>query len=205
MFSNENIFFEDMEAHKSRGFNVNKKGVDFMIFQMLKVGEVYPQYIGVPDGIKCNINDGGVRICITMPHPSENELKQLSSNADIQFKVLKMRGFIFLLAKFGSLQWMDAPYNAYLTANLTQLPYFKDGTGYSTTIEVYDTLSGQLCSLRHTVLPTEMSRQLVSYIKEQLQEPLDRNTLGIQLSQIYNAYSTKELVKFAPKSYYIRH
>lgn len=175
-------------------FNSNKR----------EVGKNYSEHIGAPDDIHCHITDAGLHIRIRMFNPTEDELLQLSSKANIQFKLLKMRGIIFILVKFGSLQWMEAPYNANLARNLSRLPSFGDSTGFYTSIEVYDTSSGKLCLQRNVFLPTEMSKQLVSYMEEQLKEPISIDKMGIQLNEIYRTYSTKELLKFASKPYYIR-
>ena len=172
---------------------------------MREVGKIYSEHIGAPDDINCHITDAGLHIRIHMSNPTENELLQLSSKADIQFKLLKTRGIIFILVKFGSLQWMDAPYNVNLARNLSRLPSFEDGTGFFTSIEVYDTSSGKLCLQRNVSLPVEMSKQLVSYMEEQLKEPFSMYKMAVQLHKMYETYSTKELLKFASRPYYIRH
>lgn len=177
------------------------KKIYYFCENMKEVGKNYFEHFGQPDDIQCNISETILYMRIRMYKPTEDELLQLSK-ATIQFKLLKMRGIIFFLVKFGSLKWMDAPYNINLR-NLSKFPSFGADAGFFTFIEVFDTSSGKLCLQRKVFLPIEMSEQLVSYMVEQLKEPISRDKMNIQIKEIYEAYSTKELTKFASKSYYI--
>lgn len=108
---------------------------------------------------------------------------------------------IFILTKFGSMSWMDAPFHVALTSNLTKLQDVKEGQGYSCTIILVDSTTGIVKALRHVSFDTNFSRKLKQNIEAQILD-MNVNTFNEMLydakvSQIMKNYTTKDMVKFS--------
>ena len=157
--------------------------------------------IGRPDEVYFNLDDGGISVVIYLSNVSEHELAQINSGASFEMKLVQLRGIIFGLFKFGSLNWMDAPYNVHLSRNLTELEIPGEGCGFSMNVRLYDTATGMLVCNRLLSLSTEMSLKLIDMIAEQRKKPFDRREYDNMVKSVYAAYSTKKLVKMASCSY----
>ena len=164
------------------------------------VGESCREAIGCPDEVYFDLDDGGINVEIYLSNVSERELAQVNS-ASFEMKLVQLRGIIFGLFKFGSLNWMDAPYNVHLSRNLTELEIPGEGCGFSMNVRLYDTATGMLVCNRLLSLSTEMSLKLIDMIEEQRKKPFDKREYDNAKKSVYAAYSTKKLVKMASCSY----
>lgn len=165
------------------------------------VGESCIEAIGHPDEVYFDLDDGGISVEIYLYHVSEHELAQINSGAAFEMKLVQLRGIIFGLFKFGSLDWMDAPYNVHLSRNLTELETPGEGCGFSMNIRLYDTATGILLCNRLLSLSTEMSLKLIDMIEEQRKNPFNKREHDNMVKSVYAAYSIKKLVKMASCSY----
>lgn len=165
------------------------------------VGKTYPHALMPPGEVMFDIDDCGVRLDIYFDKPTEHEVKQIESGTAFEMRLTQLRGVIFGLFKFGSLNWMDAPYSIHLSRNLTRLERPEDGCGYLMSVHLFDTATGKLCCNRLISLSTEMSRKLFDMATEQKKKPFSRIDHDMNISSIFAAYPTKQLAKMALCSY----
>lgn len=166
-----------------------------------RVGESYKEAIGFPEGVYFDFDDCGIILDIYFYRASEHELAQINSDASFEMKLVQLRGIIFGLFKFGSLNWMDAPYNVHLSRNLTEIEIPGEGYGFAMNVHLYDTATGILLYNRLLSLSTEMSLKFIDMIAEQGKKPFDKGAYDDMVKSIYAVYPTKKLVKMASCSY----
>lgn len=164
---------------------------------MLDTHNYVKEYKDHAEGILTDVTDSGINVLIFFNRPTEEEMNQIKANNPLKIKLLDKNGIIFFFYKFGSLNWMDSPYSVHLSKKLTNLEDVADGLGYAVTIQLIDTSNGAVVHNRLFGLSTDLSKKLKKMIEEQREKPFDKMEYQMNLMNIYNAYSTKELIKFA--------
>lgn len=162
----------------------------------LEVGKVMPELKGTPEGVRFAMTDSGGELLICFKRPTLNEIEQIREGK-AQFGIFVPEGVIFILSKFGDLEWMDAPFHVALTRGLTTLREVGPGKGYGCTIILADTVSGEVKALRYVSFNTEFSRRLKSNIEQQKSDVFRKNEYDTKLHSIMRRYSTKDMVKYA--------
>ena len=103
---------------------------------------------------------------------------------------------IFMLSRFGSMNYIDAPYSVHLSKPFT-FDELREGMGFSLSIFLVDASNGILKAMRYVGLSTDFSRRLQKAIERQKTAEFDRNAYDAKLRQIYANYSTDDLVQKA--------
>lgn len=158
-----------------------------------------PAFIGQPDGINVQFDDGGLTIYLFMYQPNSFEIKNCSSGSDLKVRLLMKSGIIFFFFKFGDLEWKDAPYTVHLSKDLSHLTDIADNMGYLATVLLIDTATGKPAEIRCVGIDTGTSRLLNKMIQEQKELPFDHDTHNTTIQKIYSTYTTRELLKQASK------
>lgn len=117
------------------------------MFKEYKVGNIYPEAIGHNDGCCFDISDAGADLIIYLDRPTQKELENFKSETPFEIRLLELSDIMLFLVKFGSLNWMDAPYTPHLSKNLTELT-LDVGKGLAVTIMLFDSSCGRLESIR---------------------------------------------------------
>ena len=159
------------------------------------VGKCTPSLIG-KEGIVFDMTDSGPILVVRFDRPTTEEIQAFQADEPLELRMTEMKDIIFMTFKFSRLNWMDAPYNVNLSANLTKLIYIKDGMGYGTMIVLCDT-SGIVHAIRYFAMTTNFSRALNKAITEQLKTPFDYEQYCRHQASVYRAYSSKDLSRFA--------
>lgn len=162
----------------------------------LKVGNKVEEFQGLSDGVKFNISDGGTELIILLNKPTSSEIESIKSGK-LQFGMFVKNDIIFLLSKFGNMNWMDAPFHIALAKNLTVLQDIEEGKGYGCTIILVDTSTGEIKALRYVSFSTEFSKRLKANIEEQKSKQFNKIEYSIKLSEIFMNYTTDDMVKFS--------
>ena len=165
------------------------------MFNKIEVGKLFQEgkthYV---EGCKVDMADDGLTFFVAFQDPSEEEINNFK-DGKIKYGYYVEKDVIMLLFKIGSQQWMDAPYSIHLSKQLHHLQEIKDGLGYSLKVFLVDANTGILKAARMIGMETNMSRK----IKEEIlkQKDMDFNILNYNknIAEIYNKYTTKELVK----------
>lgn len=168
------------------------------------VGEKYQNAIGHRDEIKFDVNDGGIIIPIYMYKPTENEIAQMKDTANVRMALVARDDVIIMLLKFGSMNWMDAPYSPWLSRDLTHLPdSVGPDEGFATHLLLFDTSNGELMTQRLFSLQSKLSNDLIKEIRRIKAKPFNMQAYSSDIKSAYR-YTTDELVKQAQIVYRIQ-
>lgn len=163
--------------------------------EKLEVGKLFKDGVTrYREGVKFDITDSGCNLFIYFDDPTKEELDSIS-RGEIKYGYYKENNVLLLLFKFGTIQWIDAPYSIHLSNNLTKIQEIEDGKGFATTIYLIDAATGILKSIRYISFNTRFSRMLKEDLQKQ-KEMSNRN-FDMYLSNIYMKYTTNNLVKLA--------
>lgn len=166
-----------------------------MDFECLSVGNVYDEIIGEPDTIRFDINGNGGVLLVLYNNPTDHEISQFSSGADFEVRFTEILDMIILTFKFGDRNWMDAPYSPHISQNLNLPDYLNKGEGMALTVLLFDTVTGQLKSIRVIGLATEFTIQFMQEIKKNLKLPFNRMQYEITKEFIYSNFTTVQIAE----------
>lgn len=166
-----------------------------------EVGKVYPDVIGHTEGCVFDIADDGGTIIVYFYRPNLNEIQNFKADTRFELRLVEFSNVMMFLAKFGTLNWMDLPYNPHLSKNLT---HFEEGPGgLAVTIMLFDTHTGKLEALRLVSLSESFTEKIRKASYNLLNVPFDRQSYGRYLSSIFERYSTDDIVKLSSPGYKI--
>ncbi len=156
--------------------------------QVFEVGEqvITPGY----DGVIFDVADDGATLIIRMGAPTSKEKQAFKSGISLRYTIVD--GIIFILARMGTMQWMDAPYYVGLSHDLTSCFKFpKNGEGLSVHALFVDGNTGILVAQKLIGLNTDSSLKLIKAIEDQEIIP-DYHT---RLQKVYAQYTTNDMIK----------
>lgn len=163
---------------------------------VLKVGDCYKEYLG-EEGIRTDISDEGIRVIVCYSNPTLQEIEQFKSNTKLEIRFIVLKDIMFFLYKFGSLSWVDSPYNPHLSKHLNTLDIPDENQGYLMTIEFANSQTGKLISYRAVGLEHRFSMKLLNEVNQLKNESFEKNTYFNNIQTLFSRYSTKELVKMS--------
>ncbi len=164
------------------------------------VGTRYPQFATGTDAIRCAVTASGITLTVSLAGISASEEEQFQQGAPFELRFCTVRGVFFWLAKFGDMEWMDAPYNPAL-GEPVELDLIDDNEGYALTILLFDSDTGELRNVRLIGLGTDFSRAVRREIQGLLAEPLPAPVYDSVLASVMAAYPTRDLVRMARYRY----
>lgn len=164
------------------------------MLQKLEVGKPYQEgKISYREGLKFDFRQDGAGLYITFDTPTTKEIDSIR-NGDIEISVYPKDELLFLLFKFGSLPWMDAPYSAHLSEPFT-FEELTEGKGYSLFIVLIDAKTGIVKVIRQIGLSTKFSTQFQKLVEKQKEMPFDKQEYDRKINEVFANYSTEDLVK----------
>lgn len=166
------------------------------------VGTRYPEFASGADIIRCAVDASGITLFVSLAGISASEEAQFQQDAPFEVRYCVVRGVFFWLVKFGSMEWMDAPYNPAL-GEPVELDLVDDGAGYALTILLFDSRTGELRNIRLIGLGTDFSRAVRREIQGLLANPLPAPIYDSALASVMAAYPTRDLVRMARQRYKI--
>jgi hypothetical protein len=140
------------------------------------------------------IQDGAV-LMLFYNRPDPQEIEDVRSGR-FEIGFCEKNGIMFMLFRFGSGPYMDAPYTAHLSKPFT----FEDpepGMGYGLTVYLVDATTGILYAIRYVGLSRDFSNRFRRAVERQKKTSFNRTEYDLKLSNIYRNYSTKDLLKYA--------
>lgn len=166
-----------------------------------RVGKVYPEFATGEEGPSCAMTDNGLIVVVKMQGITAREEAQFKAGTPMEIRFVSVRGAFFFLFRFGEMDWMDAPFSPHL-APAFKLDDVADGQGYSCTVMLVDSKTGELRSLRLMGLGTDFCRAL----KKELGALPAMPTLDYYytLDAVIVTYPTATLVKRARDRYVAR-
>lgn len=145
-----------------------------------------------PDQVQFDITDSGGLLIIRMSNPTPKEQQAFKEGIKLRFAVVN--NIIFVLVKFGGLNWMDAPYYRNFSINRTkEFKPLPEGQGLSVHIMLINGANGILVDQRIVVLTNKFTNALYKSINSQ-PTMLDYD---IRLNNALARYRTNDLVKLS--------
>ncbi|MBC8588078.1 hypothetical protein [Paratissierella segnis] len=161
-----------------------------------EVGQIVKGLQSNQEGVRFDMTDIGSTMTILFNKPTRNEIEYVKAGK-LQFGMFVKNDIIFILSKFGSLQWMDAPYHVALSKNLTKLNDIEDGQGYNCHIILADSSTGEIKAMRLIGFSTQYSIKLKENIEAQQKTEFNKVQYDVDLASTMMNYSTKEMVRFS--------
>lgn len=167
-----------------------------------EVGKVYPEIVGHTEGCYFDIADDGATLVVYFNKPTAKEIENFKSDKKLEIRLLDFSDTMMFLVRFGSLNWMDAPYTPHLSKNLTNIKA-EQGKGLATTITLFDTSTGKLEALRLVGFSERFTSKIKSSIESLLKRPFNKGQYGMYLNMLFSRYSTNDFVKMATPGFKI--
>jgi len=163
------------------------------MFGKVEVGKLYQEGINkYQEESKFDFTNSGAELYLMFDRPAKTEIENIK-RGNIELAVYPADEVLFMLFKFGSLNWIDVPYSVHLSKDL-ELQEVEEGKGYALHVTLIDASTGIVEVLRLIGLSTKFSIQLRKLIMSQKEKPFDIKAYNNKINHIYNNYSTKDLV-----------
>ncbi len=163
-----------------------------MFNQYLGNGKNYPKLAG-PNGVLFDLTDTGALLFVRMHRPGPKVIKAFQSGKPLEARMTMINDVIYLLFKFGELNWMTAPYSVHQSLILHDLMEIPEGYGIATTIVLCDTNG----TIRHTgfvTLSHDFSSSLMDAICRQNKHHFNGFMHNAEIKRVFSTYSTRDLV-----------
>lgn len=162
-----------------------------------EVGQIIENFRNHEEGVQFDIADDGATMIVFFDTPTEKEIEQFKSGKNFEIRFTTMYDVIMITTKIGNLNWMDAPYTPHLSKNLTKYQLPNEGEGLGLTLYLVDTATGQIKHMRLLGLSERFTRRLFGSAMELKMKEFDKNHYAMTLSEIFNRYDTKQIVKIS--------
>jgi hypothetical protein len=130
-----------------------------------EVGKKYREGVAyMPESLIFDFLEEGGLLRLVHAGPTDEEIQEIGKGK-ADFRLVEIQGIIFILAKFGDLPWMYAPYHVDLSAAYT-LEKPMDGKGYAIYIILLDT-NGIVKVIRRMRLSTRLSVRFAEMVEKQ--------------------------------------
>ena len=159
------------------------------------VGERYEDLVS-REGIRFDMSDEGGTLMIYFNRPTDAEIRAVK-RGPVQFKLLEMKGIIFLLTKFEGMEWMDSPYHVALSKNLTELRDLQENQGYALHIILVDGTVGEIKAMRLVGLGYNFSSKFRKLTNKQKETEFRETNYNSNLFYVMTNYTTKDLLKYS--------
>jgi hypothetical protein len=162
--------------------------------QAIEVGKPFPGTKPIPESVIFEFEQSSGFLRVAWTSPSQFELKQFA-DGKIKLGFVEIDGIIFILVKFGSMSWMDAPYHVkfFPPYELENLTY--SNKGYLINYVMLDAKTRIVKVLKLLEMPHEMSLHFRELVTKQRETSIDE--YDQRLFKIYKKHSTNDLVKIA--------
>ena len=152
---------------------------------------------GHKEGIQFDIVDACAILRIFYYDPTPLEQFELQFSETFEMKAIELKDSLYLLFKFGNLNWMDAPFNIHLCKKWYNKDSYNEMEEIDLLIQLVDCATGTVKLLRTIELKGNIIKQIKKAIERQLQLPFDRKTYDENIAECYKKYSTNQMVKMA--------
>lgn len=144
------------------------------------------------DGVCFEFNrDYGPTLFVYFTEPTDAEIADVL-RGECRFALVRRDCVLFLLAKFGNLPWLDAPYSVGLyEPQLRAAPNeWTEGKRLALAVRLIDRATGEQRGARMVTFSPEFSASLVKAVELQARAPFDRARYDAAIASTYRAYAT---------------
>jgi len=143
------------------------------------------------EGCIFDFDNTGGDLYIFFNSPTQKEIIDIKKG-NCKIGIVEKNNIIFMLFKFGALEWIDCPYSKYLSKDFA-MNSIEEGMGYAINMHLIEANTGILKVLRLVSMTTKFSKKFADLIINQ--QKIDNYDFA--LSNVYANYTTNDLVKFA--------
>ena len=149
----------------------------------------------IPEGTYLDYFEAGPRLTISYHAPTRDEINQIK-RGDCHFRLVPYGEVLFLLSKFGSLNWMDSPFNIQLYPSDRRVlnAGFSHGKRYSLVVRLVDGLTGLDRGARLVTWNPEFSSAFHKLVAQQKLQHFESLAYDRTLSQAYSMFSTTSMM-----------
>lgn len=162
---------------------------------LLSVGEKTNILFAKPEGCFFEIDESGPIMFFNYIRPHKSEVDSFKPGSGAEFGLACLNGVLFILAKIGSMPWVDAPYDPHLSKVMPEA--VEEELGYLLTLMLIDKYPGIVRGLRAVGLDHNFSVALRNEIQNAKSVPFDRNDYERAINDVYRHYSTEDLVEMS--------
>lgn len=161
-----------------------------------QVGVKYPELVG-PEGPLFDLSDAGGIVAIKFDRPTKKEINQFKTGK-YKFKFALHNDVVWALFKAGSLNWIDMPYHAKLSLQLSHFDEPEDGEGLGINVIFLDASNGLVHAIRLVSLTTEQTRWLREQVlRQKAEDNFDAMGYHMKISATMAMMDTKDLLEIA--------
>ena len=141
----------------------------------------------VPEGAFLDCFESGLRLTISYHSPTPDYIKQVK-RGECQFRLVPYGKVLFLMSKFGSLDWIDSPFNIQSQPEDCRMldSIFTHGNQCSLIVRIV--LAGHDHGARMVLWSREFSSAFHALIVQQQLQHFDSLTYDLAVSRAYAAF-----------------
>jgi hypothetical protein len=161
---------------------------------IIAVGQLYdPDIKTFPEGCHYSYDISGHWLHYLYQNPTQTEIDSIQKGA-VDFGLYTKGPIIFLLHRFGDMNWNDSAYSWWLVPkDFRAIPDEIEGHALIKTIMV-DTATGLVVAIRACTFSAEFTGYIHDAIRKQTQKPWSKDEHEKAVRYVYSRYSTQDLV-----------
>lgn len=162
-----------------------------------KVGEVFPLPPYAGEGAVFSVEPYTMMLIYYFSKPMPEEIEEFNKGK-VSFAVSEVADVMFVLSRFGRMNWCDAPYSAALASVGRSLPELgEQGTGYAVDAFMVDLDTNRLAAHRLVRLSAPFSNGFKKIFDANKQ--LEMTEAGYQkaVAKVYEHFSVQDLLRGA--------
>ena len=162
----------------------------------------------VENGCAFEYDDGGAFLKIFFNRPTEKEIEDVR-HGNIQMGYYVRDNVIFLVAKFGSIKWVDMPFNIrryerLATSTLDLSLTFEGKEGLSILIMMVDSHDGTIKALRQIASSHRFAVGLMKEMVTQISMPYNDMDFQMTINSVYAALMPEDIASRAEAMFRIK-
>lgn len=172
----------------------NGGGYEYAVYT---VGKKYGEWATQQDGYILEYGENGFTLYCMLPNVSADERKQFSENKPIEVRYSIIADICFFCFKFGDMPWADCPFSPAIykdAGRVVHFPMLHENEGYSLTVLLIDSATGELLYIRLIGMEHEFSAKWTEWAASVANVPMSREEYSGRVDEIYKSYTTQEVV-----------
>lgn len=162
---------------------------------LLSVGQRYPEWQTGQDGFQLEWSDTGFILFAMLGgvKPEEKEKFAVTKKMTVRYTVIE--DVCYFTFRFGDIPWSDCPFSPALYRAAGQNPVFPElgeSEGFSLTVLLIDTATGELCAARLIGLGHDFSARWREWAIRAAETPLDYAEYSKRVDRAYTAYAPED-------------
>ena len=163
---------------------------------ILSVGQCYPRYAnGLDVFVQLHFRDSFWQLDIGMRDIRQEEIREIQYG-DLSIAFAEINHCLFVVFKFGKMEWCDTPYEPRLHNKTFDFRSFEPGTGAPLMVCIADTATGEIRAMRQIGLGSVVSNELHSACRRLQEEerPFDEQSYRWMVQKTYSRYKSSDMM-----------